>query len=77
MPPAQHLNGQLAQVIIIFNESSRVGVTVLHTMSTRGAEKKSIKQENVKVMQLTPKLLLNRAMSWYVWWFMETRDLDI
>ena len=45
-------------------------------MGKKGAEEKSVKQENVKVMQFTPKLLLNRAMSWYIGWFMTLHDMD-
>ena len=68
---AASLNGQLAEVLYPISRSDRLGVSVISSMDRPGEKKISIKKSNLVVIQLTPKYLINRAMAWYLGWFME------
>ena len=68
---ATRLNGQLAEVLSLLPHGNRMGVSILQSMNDQGGEQVSIQKCNLMVIHMTPKHLINRAMSWYVGWFMD------
>ena len=72
---AARLNRQLAEVVASFPHNHRFGVSILRFMDHQGGEQVSTKKDNLQVLHMTPKHLINRAMSWYIGWFMESHHV--